>query len=87
MGRFRQGFFLVGRRPKARSAGAPSGRVEERLRGAVRLRWLRFFDGFPDESIIAMGKGVASLIAVERGREAANENALSDAPLMPACFS
>ena len=29
---------------------------------------------------------MATLIAVERGREAANEDAFSDAPLMPACF-
>ena len=41
-------------------------------------------DGFGDERVVAMGKDVAALIAVEGWREAPDVNALSDPSFVPA---
>ena len=53
----------------------------------VSKGWFRFFDEVVDESVIAMGKRVSALIAIKRGREASDENALSYASLMPIGFA
>ena len=53
----------------------------------VGARGFRLFHSLFDDAVIAMRQDVAAVVAVERGREASDVDALSYAPPMPIGFA